>query len=127
MWWPSSSNAIRPTSVFAGGTAVAVDQWSYGRPWHDGVPGWPARRGVFEEETVMAAIEESPVDELPGTPVTVGEPSDEVTARSRSVRLGHLPVSELAFDRPAAPSPFGDDVEFPLLPEELRYTHTTTP
>ncbi len=73
----------------------------------------------------MAAIEESAVEKLPGTPVTVGEPS--VTARSRSVRLGHLPVSELAFDRPAAPSPFGDDVDFPLLPEELRYTHTTTP
>jgi hypothetical protein len=56
MWWPSSSNAIRPTSVFAGRTAVAVDPSPYGTSWHDGVPGWAARRrvpesGVFEEET----------------------------------------------------------------------------
>ena len=40
---------------------------------------------------------------------------------------GHLPVSELVADRPAAPSPFGDDLTFPLPVESLKYTHTTTP
>jgi succinate dehydrogenase / fumarate reductase iron-sulfur subunit len=71
----------------------------------------------------MASIEKSPVDKLPGTTVAEGEPP----VRSRSVKSGHLPVSELAFDRPAAPSPFGDELHFPLPVEELRYTHTTTP
>jgi hypothetical protein len=34
---------------------------------------------------------------------------------------GHLPVSELIADRPAAPSPFGDDQTFPLPLSELTY------
>jgi hypothetical protein len=71
----------------------------------------------------MASIEKSPVDQVPGTSVPEGEPP----VRSRSVKSGYLPVSEVAFDRPAAPSPFGDELEFPLPVEELRYTHTTTP
>jgi hypothetical protein len=65
------------------------------------------------------------VEKLPGTSVQVGEPSEAV--RSRPVKAGRLPISEMAYDRPAAPSPFGDDVEFPLPVEELSYTHTTTP
>jgi succinate dehydrogenase / fumarate reductase, iron-sulfur subunit len=36
---------------------------------------------------------------------------------------GRLPVSEVAMDRPAAASPFGDDVTFPLPPENLSYRH----
>ena len=36
-------------------------------------------------------------------------------------------VSELLSDRAAAPSPFGDDQEFPLPVERLTYTPTTTP
>ncbi|MEU4566858.1 succinate dehydrogenase/fumarate reductase iron-sulfur subunit [Micromonospora sp. NPDC023956] len=36
---------------------------------------------------------------------------------------GRLPLSELTFDRPAAPSPFGDDVTFPLPAEHLNYAH----
>ncbi|HET9516977.1 MAG TPA: hypothetical protein VFO77_04545 [Actinoplanes sp.] len=75
----------------------------------------------------MASVENSPVDKLPGTAVSEGEPSPQGPARSRTVKSGHLPISELAFDRPAAPSPFGEDVEFPLPVEQLRYTHTTTP
>ena len=69
----------------------------------------------------MASIEKSPVDKLPGTPVAEGEPP----IRSRSVKSGHLPVSELAFDRPAAPSPFGDDQTFPLPVESLSYIPST--
>jgi hypothetical protein len=34
-----------------------------------------------------------------------------------------MPVSELAFDRPGAGSPFGDDIEFPVPPERLTYEH----
>ena len=40
---------------------------------------------------------------------------------------GRLPVNELLLDRPAAASPFGDDVEFPLPPGELNYRHPTPP
>jgi len=36
---------------------------------------------------------------------------------------GKLGVSEAAFDRSGAPSPFGDDVEFPLKPGNLNYAH----
>ncbi|HWS31701.1 MAG TPA: hypothetical protein VN408_03050 [Actinoplanes sp.] len=34
---------------------------------------------------------------------------------------GHLDVSELLSDRAAAPSPFGDDLTFPLPVENLSY------
>jgi succinate dehydrogenase / fumarate reductase iron-sulfur subunit len=36
---------------------------------------------------------------------------------------GRLPLTELTFDRPAAPSPFGEDVEFPLPSHGLNYAH----
>ncbi|MFB9235257.1 succinate dehydrogenase/fumarate reductase iron-sulfur subunit [Plantactinospora siamensis] len=36
---------------------------------------------------------------------------------------GRLPLTELTFDRPAAPSPFGEDVEFPLPATGLNYAH----
>jgi hypothetical protein len=59
---------------------------------------------------------------MPGTDVPVGP-----TSRAREPKEGHLAVSEIALDRPAAPSPFGDDQTFPLPVEELTYTPTTTP
>jgi hypothetical protein len=49
------------------------------------------------------------------------------TTRVRSPKPGHLTVAELVSDRAAAPSPFGDDLEFPLPVEELTYTRSTTP
>jgi succinate dehydrogenase / fumarate reductase, iron-sulfur subunit len=36
---------------------------------------------------------------------------------------GRMPLSEFTFDRPAAPSPFGDDVTFPLPADHLNYAH----
>jgi succinate dehydrogenase / fumarate reductase iron-sulfur subunit len=36
-------------------------------------------------------------------------------------------VSEIASDRPAASSPYGDDVTFPLPPESLTYQHPSGP
>ena len=36
---------------------------------------------------------------------------------------GKLPLTELTSDRAAAPSPFGDDVTFPLPPEHLNFAH----
>ena len=36
---------------------------------------------------------------------------------------GNLPISEVAFDRSGAPSPFGEDIQFPLPPGSLNYAH----
>ncbi len=66
-------------------------------------------------------------EQVPGTSVQIGDAPEGGAGRSRPVRPDRLPVSELAYDKPAAPSPFGDDVEFPLPVSELRYTHTTAP
>ena len=44
-------------------------------------------------------------------------------SRAKVVKPGRLPVSELAFDRPGAASPFGDDIEFPVPVERLTYEH----
>jgi succinate dehydrogenase / fumarate reductase iron-sulfur subunit len=49
------------------------------------------------------------------------EVSGKVKSRARVVKVGRLPVSEFAFDRAGAASPFGDDVTFPLPPERLIY------
>jgi hypothetical protein len=49
----------------------------------------------------------------------------EVISQQYSVDPGRLPVSEFAFDRPGAASPFGDDVRLPLPPELLSYVHPT--
>jgi succinate dehydrogenase / fumarate reductase iron-sulfur subunit len=46
-------------------------------------------------------------------------------SRAKVVKPGRLPVSELAFDRPGAGSPFGDDIEFPVPVERLTYEHPT--
>jgi hypothetical protein len=59
---------------------------------------------------------------MPGT-----ELDADRTTRARPVKPGHLTVAELVSDRAAAPSPFGDDQEFPLPVEELTYTRSTTP
>ncbi len=67
------------------------------------------------------------VDKVPGTPVREGDAPVRGGTRSQPAKDGRLPVSEVAYDRPGGPSPFGDDIEFPLPVEELRYTHTTTP
>jgi succinate dehydrogenase / fumarate reductase iron-sulfur subunit len=43
--------------------------------------------------------------------------------RSRPVPRDRLPISEFAFDRAGAASPFGDDVRFPLEIGRLTYAH----
>ena len=48
-----------------------------------------------------------------------------VRSRARTVAPGRLPVSEFAFDRAGAASPFGDDVRLPLPTSQLNYVHPT--
>ena len=48
-----------------------------------------------------------------------------VRSRARIVAPGRLPVSEFAFDRAGAASPFGDDVRLPMPVSQLSYVHPT--
>jgi hypothetical protein len=66
-------------------------------------------------------------NKMPGTSVEAGSGSSRTRGQQSPIKEGHLPVSELTADRPAAPSPFGDDQEFPLPVDQLTYTPTTTP
>lgn len=65
-----------------------------------GKPGAEAKRAVMWHRQV---------------PRPQAAPVDETT--------GKMALTELTFGRPAAPSPFGDDVTFPLPPETLNYAH----
>ena len=57
-----------------------------------------------------------------GTPETVDVvPERAAHSRSRTVKPDRLPVTELAFDKPGAASPFGDDVTFPLPVDQLNF------
>jgi hypothetical protein len=67
----------------------------------------------------VAADAEPATDKTPSAAATEGPAS-----RARRVKDGHLQVSELASDRAAAPSPFGDDQTFPLPVDDLTYTPT---
>jgi succinate dehydrogenase / fumarate reductase iron-sulfur subunit len=49
--------------------------------------------------------------------------ADAPAPRGQIVKAGRLPVSEFAFDRAGAASPFGDDLRFPLPVESLSYVH----
>lgn len=46
-------------------------------------------------------------------------------SRAKPVKEGRLAVTEITFSRPGGPSPFGDDVQFPLPVQDLRYVHTS--
>lgn len=45
------------------------------------------------------------------------------TGKNPLPKPGHLPMTELLFDKQGPASPFGEDVQFPLPPESLPYTH----
>jgi hypothetical protein len=66
---------------------------------------------------------------MPGTevPEIDSVEAQGAPSRARSAKVGYLPVSELVADRAGGPSPFGDDLVFPLPVEELTYTATTAP
>ncbi len=55
-----------------------------------------------------------------GTPA---DPQDRPRHRRSVVKDGYLPVNEILFDRAGAPSPFGEEITFPLPVEALRYEH----
>lgn len=65
---------------------------------------------------------------VPGTAVIDGGSAgaDLGRTRARSPKDGHLAVAELVSDRVGAPSPFGDDQEFPLPVERLTYSPKIT-
>ncbi len=62
-------------------------------------------------------------DEEAALTAVIAEKRPVIPSRSRVVAEGKLPVSEFAFDRMGAASPFGDDVSLPMPAEQLTYTH----
>jgi hypothetical protein len=62
----------------------------------------------YEEAAHTAAVAEAIVDQ---------------GSHAYPVPYGRLPVSEFAYDRAGAASPFGDDQRLPLPPERLTYIH----
>ena len=56
----------------------------------------------------------------------VADSGSAESSRARSPKEGYLEVAELVSSRAAAPSPFGDDLSFPLPVEELTYIPPTT-
>lgn len=55
------------------------------------------------------------------------KPAKPPRTRARVVKPGRMPVSEFAFDRAGAGSPFGDDLTFPLPAERLVYEYPDRP
>jgi hypothetical protein len=51
------------------------------------------------------------------------QPKRARRSRSKTVKPGRMPISEATSDRAGAGSPFGDDITFPLPPEQLTYEH----
>jgi hypothetical protein len=90
--------------------------------WCPGLAGqtrlWcPGFAGQTHEGNIVAAQ-----NKMPGTAV-IGGAGDR---RTQPVSVeGDLDVSELLADRPAAPSPFGDDQTFPLPVDQLIYIPST--
>jgi hypothetical protein len=54
------------------------------------------------------------------------EPQSDGKGKNPAYGAGHLPVNELLFERQGPPSPFGEDIEFPLPVESLPYTHPSS-
>ena len=51
------------------------------------------------------------------------QPATRQRSRAKLVKPGRMPVSEFAFDRAGAGSPFGDDITFPVPADRLTYEH----
>ncbi len=62
-------------------------------------------------------------DEEAALTAVIAEKRPVLPSRARVVPADRLPVSEFAFDRMGAASPFGDDVSLPMPVERLTYTH----
>lgn len=54
-------------------------------------------------------------------PAKKASASAEMVSKAYIVQDGHLPLTEILFDRPGAASPFGDDLSFPLPVSQLTY------
>ncbi|WP_163511560.1 hypothetical protein [Fodinicola acaciae] len=50
----------------------------------------------------------------------------EVATR-KAPKPGHLPMTELLFVRQGPPSPFGEDMRFPLPLDQVEYEHASLP
>jgi succinate dehydrogenase / fumarate reductase, iron-sulfur subunit len=87
---------------------------------------WLGRK-IFRRDQLEQAEVEGPAAPAPAYRVTTGSVNwaREIPApMSAPVGAdGKLPLTETLLDRPGASSPFGDDVTFPVAPDELNYHH----
>jgi hypothetical protein len=51
------------------------------------------------------------------------EPQRRRRDRNKPPKPGRLPITEATSDRAGAGSPFGDDLVFPMPPDQLGYEH----
>jgi hypothetical protein len=67
------------------------------------------------------------IDGERGDAMASAKKSTDVVIRSKAryAPEGHLPMTEVLFDRAGSASPFGDDLLFPLPISELTYVHPT--
>jgi succinate dehydrogenase / fumarate reductase iron-sulfur subunit len=77
-----------------------------------GVENWIGTSSRRMDMTTSASKTEMAVEVAPAP-----------TGHGQIVKPGRLPVTEFAFDRAGAASPFGDDIRFPLPVESLTYVH----
>ncbi|GAB7043836.1 MULTISPECIES: succinate dehydrogenase/fumarate reductase iron-sulfur subunit [Catenuloplanes] len=69
-------------------------------------------------------LEEAAPDPALGTmPAREPHPAHRGPQAPATDAAGHLAITELTFENQGAGSPFGDDVRFPLPPEEINYHH----
>jgi hypothetical protein len=82
-----------------------------------GCPGFAGRWSRSSETVKGTSVSvENNLPDTAGAGARDGEPTSS---------NGHLTVSELVSERPAAPSPFGDDQTFPLPVDRLNYIPST--
>jgi succinate dehydrogenase / fumarate reductase, iron-sulfur subunit len=77
-------------------------------------------RRIFRRDQLDVATPTAAALALPYSPT---EDVPRRAARTTVDEQGRLPLTELTFDRPGAPSPYGEDVEFPLPGEGISYHH----
>jgi succinate dehydrogenase / fumarate reductase iron-sulfur subunit len=100
--------------------AASSDQAQANDPANDPVTG------VAKGAAADAAPEshpEQPAERAALAALAPAERRPELARPEYAVAPGHLPVTEVTFNRAGAASPFGDDVRFPLPLDQITYVH----
>ncbi|MDP9797707.1 succinate dehydrogenase / fumarate reductase iron-sulfur subunit [Catenuloplanes nepalensis] len=87
---------------------------------------WLGRK-IFRRDQLAETGPDPLIGTLPPPEAADGEPSPQRARRGPQAPAidadGHMAITELTFENQGAGSPFGDDVRFPLPPDEINYHH----